>query len=153
MWYAPFWIFFSVIAISTLIILAIRRPRFVDFQVYIMVWALTMSLDMLFCKELRLYSYVNILHKGWYSLWANSVILPCWGLLFSMFRSKTTKAAVFYIAGWTIASTMAELFIVQPLGIVIYPVWRIIPYSLLGYIPVLTLIYIYSKYLEKRIKR
>lgn len=58
-----------------------------------------------------------------------------------------------YIAVWSAARTLFEQFIAKPFGILLYPGWKIIPWSAVGYVLVLTWEYIYFKLVEKRIKQ
>ena len=149
MWNVPFWTLFVTILILEGVLVAVRKLRFIDVQILIMIAALAMSCDMLFCKQYKLYSYVSVEYKGWYSFWANLFILPGWGLCFIKLVPKSIKGVAVQIAVWTVISTMFELFIIKPFGIVLYPHWRIIPYSPIGYILVLTCIYVYYRILLK----
>ena len=149
MWNIHFWTFFATILILEGVVVAVHKLRFIDVQIMIMIAALAMSCDMLFCKQYKLYSFVSVEYKGWYSFWANLFILPAWGLAFIKFVPKSIKGVAMHIAVWTVISTMFELFIAKPLGIVLYVRWRIIPYSPIGYILVLTFVYVYYRILLK----
>lgn len=152
MFYIPFWIYFTVVVILAGVTIHFRKLRFIDIQIIIMVIAAAMTLDMLFCKYLELYSYVSVQHKGWYSLWANLVICPAIGLIFIKFVPSDRLKVTFYIVFWVIALTLFELFVTKPFGIVIYPKWHIFPWSTIGYIIVLIWEYAYFKILKKHIK-
>lgn len=69
MFFIPFWIYVAVVVILALMTISIRRLTFVDIQVMIMVIAASMSCDMLFCKQFKLYHYVGMQMQyiGWYS--------------------------------------------------------------------------------------
>lgn len=147
MWDLKFWTFFALTLILAGIIAKIRRLRFIDIQIMLMIAALALACDMLFCKQFKLYSYINIEYKGWYSFWANLFVIPVWGLTFIKFVPKSFKGAALYIALWTMISTIFELLVIKPLGIVLYFQWKIIPYSVIGYILLLVWIYIYYRIL------
>lgn len=149
MWYMPFWIFFAATLMVAGVSAAIRKLRFIDVQIMIMVVALAMSCDMLFCKQYKLYSYVNVEYKGWYSFWANLFIIPAWGLVFIKLVPKSLKEVAAYIAVWTVISMLFEIYIAKPFGILLYPEWRIFPYSTIGYILAFTIEYVYFRILLK----
>jgi hypothetical protein len=151
-WNITFWIFFAVIIIIAGAVVSVRKLRFIDVQIIIMVAAIALSCDMLFCKQYSMYTYINAEHKGWYSFWANTFILPAWGLIFIKFVPKSIKGTTVYIAAWTLISTMFELFIAKPIGLVLYPRWRIIPYSPIGYTLVFTWVYVYYRLLLNHCK-
>ncbi|MDF2893038.1 MAG: hypothetical protein K0R80_3405 [Clostridia bacterium] len=153
MWDSRFWIFFILVLILAGVSAAIRKLRFIDVQIMIMIAALTMSCDMLFCKQYHLYNYVSTEYKGWYSFWANLIIIPALGLVFIKFIPKTLKGVAAYIAVWTALSTTFEILIAKPLGILIYSRWRIIPYSVIGYILVFTWEYAYYRILVRYYKK
>jgi hypothetical protein len=152
MFYIPFWTYLAIMVILSGTTISFRKLRFIDIQIIIMVIALTMSLDMLFCKQFQLYSYVDIRYKGWYSFWANIVITPAAGLIFIKFIPSRWRRVVLYIAAWSIAHTLIELYILKPSGIVLYPKWRIFPWSTIGYILTLTLEYAYFEFIKKHIR-
>jgi hypothetical protein len=148
MWDIRFWIFFILAIVITGVIAAIKKIRFIDVQLVIMVAALALSCDMLLCKQFNLYHYIDPEFRGWYSFWANLFIVPAWGFLFIKFvpkKNDNIKGTAVYIIAWTIASTLFELFVVRPLGIVIYNGWNVILYSSTGYFVVLTWIYVYYR--------
>jgi hypothetical protein len=149
MWDVPFWIFFAIALILAGISIAIHKLRFIDIQIMIMIAALTMSCDMLFCKQYNLYNYVSVEYRGWYSFWANLIIIPALGLIFIKFVPKIFKGIAVYILGWTVAFTLFELYIVEPYGILLYHGWRVFPYSTVGYILAFTWEYIYYRMLLK----
>lgn len=128
MFYSPFWVFFTVNVLLAGATCIVRKLRFSHVQVMIMVAAVAMSCDMLFCKQFHLYHYVTNQYAGWYSFWANLIICPAIGLLFIQFIPYKTKRIVLYIITWSIALTLLELFILQPFGIVHYPRWNIFPW-------------------------
>ncbi|OGO78140.1 MAG: hypothetical protein A2Y23_11360 [Clostridiales bacterium GWB2_37_7] len=149
MWYVPFWIFLATSLILAGAAIAIRKLRFIDIQIMIMIVALAMSCDMLFCKQYRLYNYVSVEYRGWYSFWANLIIIPALGLVFIKFAPKSLKGVTVYIALWAIMFTLFEIFIAEPFGILFYPKWKVFPYSTIGYVLALFGVYIYSRILLK----
>ena len=149
MWYIPFWILFGTALILAGVSVAIRKLRFIDIQIMIMVTALAMSSDMLFCKQYKLYSYVNVEYKGWYSFWANLIIIPALGLVFIKFVPKSFKGVAAYIAVWAVIFTLFEIFVAKPYGILLYPGWRIFPYSTIGFVLAFTGEYVYYRILSK----
>jgi hypothetical protein len=152
MWDIRFWILFAVILVTAGVVAAIKKLKFIDIQLMLMIAAFALSCDMIFCKQYSLYHYISTDYEGWYSYWANFFIVPAWGFLFIKFVPKgNTKAAV-YIVMWTAASTLFELLVVKPLGIVQYHGWRIISYSTIGYFFFLIWIYVYNSILLKHCK-
>jgi len=149
MWYLPFWIFFAVSLIAAGISLVIRKPRFIDIQIFLMAAALVMSCDMIFCKQYHLYHYGLEGYAGWYSFWANLFIIPALGIVFIKFVPEGLKGVLIYIAVWTIAFTWFEIFVTAPLGILHYTGWKVFPYSTIGYIIAFSLEYGYYKMLLK----
>lgn len=153
MWDIWFWVLFALVLLASAVVIAIKKIRFIDVQLIIMIAALSLACDMIFCKQLELYNYVNLEYRGWYSFWANLFIVPAWGFLFIKSVPKSNKGAVFHIIAWTIASTLFEHFVVKPLGIVQYHRWEIIVYSTIGYFLVLTWIYVYYKLMQRYTKK
>ena len=147
MWDIRFWSLFIIALILTGIVSTVKKMRFIDVQLIIMTAALALSCDMLLCKQFDLYHYISLDYKGWYSLWANIVIVPAWGFLFIKLLPKSNLGAALYITVWTLTSTLFELFVVKPVGVVVYHGWNIIPYSLIGFFLVLTWIYTYYRIL------
>lgn len=150
MFYIPFWIFFAASVILAGATISIRKLKFIDIQVMIMVAAVSMSCDMIFCKQFKLYHYVDMRYVGWYSFWANLIICPAIGLTFIKFILPRTKMVALYIGIWSVMLTLFELYILKPSGILHYPGWHIIPWSTIGYVIVFTWEYVYYKILEKR---
>lgn len=148
-WYFPFWVLLLITLLIAGVTIAIRKLNFIDIQIMIMTVALTMSCDMLFCKQFKLYHYVSIEYRGWYSFWANLIIIPALGLVFIKFVPKSYKWVCAYIATWAVMGTLFETFISKPLGILVYSKWRIFPFSTIGYILVLTVLYVYYRILLK----
>ena len=148
MWDIRFWILFITVLVVSGVIIAFRKIRFIDLQLIIMVAALSMSCDMIFCKQFGLYTYINTEYRGWYSFWTNLFIFPAWGFIYIKFVPKTIKGISIYIVGWTVASTLFELLVAKPLGIVQYNGWNIIPYSTIGYFLLLIWIYVYYRILK-----
>lgn len=152
MFYIPFWIYAAAAAMMAAVAIRLRGLRFIDIQIMLMVIAAAMSMDMLFCKTLGLYTYVSEEYQGWYSFWANLLICPLLGLTFIKFAPSGLLKVAFYIVFWVLVFTLFELFIAKPFGILLYPKWRIFPWSTIGYVVVLTWEYIYFKILKKRIR-
>lgn len=151
MFQLQFWIFL-VITVSLALLSTRKKFTFIDFQIIIMIIAITMSLDMIFCKQLDLYHYVNADYKGWYSFWANFIIAPSLGIVFIKFVPKSLRNIVLYILIWSVLLTALELFILNPANIVINHGWRPFPYSLIGYILCFMIECIYFESLKKRLK-
>ncbi len=151
MFQLQFWIFLAITAFLALLSVRIKQITFIDLQIIIMIIAVTMSLDMLLCKQFNLYHYVND-YKGWYSFWANFIIAPSLGILFIKFIPESPGKIALYIIIWSVLLTALELFILKPANIVIYHGWRPFPYSLVGYILCFILEYIYLGSLKKRQK-
>lgn len=151
MFYAPFWIYLTIVLMVDLIVIIFRKLKFIDILIVVMIIAVTMSLDMLFCKQFGLYYYVNINYKGWYSFWANFVITPATGYIFTKYIPHKNQWVMVYIIVWSVVHTLLELYILKPLGIVQYPKWKILPWSIIGYLFTLSWTYIYLRILKKRV--
>ncbi len=152
MFYLPFWIFILISAVLAISAFCLHKPGFIDVQIIIMVIAVSMSLDMLFCKHLCLYHYVDIKYRGWYSFWANSIAAPSLAVIFIKFIPKGKIKIALYIFIWSICCTLLELFILKPLGIIEYLLWKPFPHSTIGYIVALTWEYAYFRILQKHVK-
>ncbi len=152
MFQLQFWIFLAVSVSLALLSVRIKKITFIDLQIIIMIIAVTMSLDMLFCKQFNLYNYVNTDYKGWYSFWANFIIAPSLGIIFVKFIPESPGKIALYIIIWSVLLTALELFILKPATIVIYHGWRPFPYSLIGYILCFILEDIYFESLKKQLK-
>lgn len=149
MWDIRFWTLFAIVVCIAIVVIIFRKLRFIDIQIMILVAAISMSCDMLFCKQYNMYRYISADYRGWYSFWANLIIIPVWGFVFIKFVPKSNKGASTYIIVYTIISTLIELFVIKPSGIVIYQTWQIVPFSIVGYFLVLTLTYAYYRIMLK----
>lgn len=147
MWDIRFWTFIATVVSIAAIVIAFRKLRLIDIQIMILVAAITMSCDMIFCKQYNMYHYISVEYRGWYSFWGNLIILPVWGLVFIKLLPKSFKSVTGYILLWTVISTMIELFIIKPLGIVVYSKWNILFHSPIGYFLVLLFVYVYYRIL------
>jgi len=150
MFYIPFWLYLIITVILAGFTISVRKLRFIDIQIIIMVIAVSMSCDMLLCKQFGLYNYVSEEYRGWYSFWANFVACPAFGLIFAKFIPSRRERAVLYIIMWVAFFTLFEAFILIPYGILYNHGWHTIPDSLIGYILALTLEYTYFRLLVKR---
>ena len=147
MFYIPFWIFIAIVVILAGAAISVRKPRFIDIQIMIMVIAVAMSCDMLLCKQFKLYNYVSTEYRGWYSFWANFVACPAIGLIFIKFIPTLKIRVALYIVTWSIVLTLFELYILKPSGILYTHGWHTIPWSPIGYCLALILEYTYFKIL------
>jgi len=150
----PFWIYFAVAVMLALLSIFIRKLRFIDIQIMILVVAISMSADMLFCKQFKMYHYVdmNLKYIGWYSFWANLVICPAIGLIFIKFVPRKLSLVALYIGLWTVFFTLFEMYIAKPFGILHYRKWHIFPYSTIGDFIALCVEYLYYRILIKRLR-
>lgn len=151
MFYAPYWTMVAVFIVMALAAVSIHQATFIDGLVIVMVIALALSSDMLFCKQFHMYYIVSVQYRGWYSLWSGLLVFPSLAISFLKFAPRSKFAVMLYIAFWSFALTLFEIFIVVPYKISVYPKWRIIPWSPIVYILAFTLIYVYHKFLIKRI--
>lgn len=151
MFYVPFWTMVAVFISMAVAAAAIHKMTFVDSLVIVMVIALSMSSDMLFCKQFSMYYIVSQQYKGWYSFWSGLLVFPSLAIAFIKFAPRSRYAVALYVAVWSFSLTLFELLIVVPYKISVYPKWRIIPWSPIVYLLAFTLIYVYHKFLEKRI--
>ena len=149
MFYIPFWIYIAVVVAFAWAAIKVRKIRFIDIQVMIIVLAVSMSCDMLFCKQFGLYHYVSVEYRGWYSFWANLVACPALGLIYIKFLPSKFKGIALYIIAWSISFTIIELYILKPNGILETSAWRTIPWSPIGFVLALALETIYYKFLVK----
>ncbi|TGE35021.1 hypothetical protein E4K67_27300 [Desulfosporosinus fructosivorans] len=134
-------------------VVAVSRHKltFIDGLIIVMVIALSMGSDMLLCKQFSLYYIVSVEYRGWYSFWSCLLVFPSLAITFLKFAPRSRYAVMAYIAFYSLALTLFEIFIVVPYKISLYPKWKIIPWSPIVYILAFTLIYVYHEYLEKRI--
>lgn len=151
MFYVPFWTMVAVSFVMAIIGVAKHKLTFIDSLVIIMVIALSMSSDMLFCKQFDLYYIVSQDNRGWYSFWSCLLVFPSLAIAFLKFAPRSRFAVMLYVAFCSIALTLFEIFIVVPYRITMYPKWKIIPWSPIVYLLAFSLIYVYHRYLEKRI--
>ena len=155
MFYVPFWIYMGITVLLAGITIYLRKFTFIDLQVIIMIIAVSMCCDMLFCKQYKLYHYVDMTMKyvGWYSFWANVIAVPALGYIFIKFLPSSKKRVWFYMLAWAVAFTLLEIFILKPSGILHTSSWHTMPWSPIGYFLALVLEYIYFLQLKKRTVR
>jgi hypothetical protein len=152
MFYIPFWVLMGVFSVMALVTIKLKGFSFIDLQVIVAIVAISLIFDMVFCKWLQYYSYVVTSQlKAFYSLVFCLIGYPAIGLIFLKFLPSSIGRIVMYIAVWSAALTLLELFI-KSYGIVIYAKWNLIPYSPLIYILSFVWEYGYYKVLEKRIR-
>lgn len=151
MFYVPFWSMVAVVFVMALIGVAKHKLTFIDSLVIVMVIALSMSSDMLLCKQFDFYYVVSQEYRAWYSFWACLLVFPSLSIAFIKFVPRSIKAVILYVVFCSFALTLFEIFIVVPYRISVYPKWQIIPWSPIVYLLAFTLIYVYHQYLEKRI--
>lgn len=152
MFNSKYWILLIITLIFAVIIISVKKFRFIDFQSLIMFWALGFALDMLFCKWLAYYHWVSMEYRGFYSFWACLIFYPSVALIFLKLRPNGIIRLAIYIALYVVSLTIFELYVIYPQEIIIYYKWRIIPWSPIGYTLVLAMIHIYDKTIEKRLK-
>jgi len=151
LFYVPYWTMVVVFFVMALVALSIHKITFIDGLVIVMVIALSMGSDMLLCKQFSMYYIVSVENKGWYSFWSCLLVFPSLAITFLKFAPRSRYAVALYAAFWAFTLTLFEIFIVVPYRISMYPKWKIIPWSPIVYLLAFTLIYVYHKYLEKRI--
>lgn len=152
MFYAPFWIMIAVFVIMAIVTIIIRGFSFIDLQVIVMIIAISLFFDMIFCKWLEYYSYVVTYQlKAFYSLIFCVIGYPAIGLIFLKFLPSSRKGVILSIVLWATALTLTELFFAKPFGIVHYVKWNIIPDSPIVYIICFVWEYGYYIILKKRI--
>ena len=151
MFYVPYWTMVAVFIVMALAAISIHKITFIDSLVIVMVIALSMSSDMLLCKQFSMYYIVSVPYKGWYSFWSGLLVFPSLAITYLKFVPRSRYAVMLYVAFWTFSLTLFEILIVVPYRISVYPKWRIIPWSPIVYLLAFTLIYVYHKFLKKRI--
>lgn len=153
MFYVPFWTMVASFFVMALIGVARHKLTLIDSLVIVIVMVIALSLasDMLLCKQFSYYYIVSIEFKGWYSFWSGILVFPSLAIAFLKFAPTSRYRVILYIAFWSFALTLFEIFIVVPYGITMYPKWKIIPWSPIVYLLAFTLIYLYHKYLKNRI--
>lgn len=152
MFHIPFWIYMGITAFLAGITIYLRKFTFVDLQMIIMIIAVSMCCDMLFCKQYKLYHYVDMTMKyvGWYSFWANVIAVPAFGYIFIKFLPSSKNRVWFYMLAWTAVFTLLEIFLLKPSGILHTLSWHTIPWSPIGYFLALAFEYIYFLQLKKQ---
>lgn len=151
LFYFPYWTMVAVFMVMAVSVISIHKMTFIDGLVIVMVIALSMSSDMLFCKQFSLYYIVSVPYKAWYSFWSCLLVFPSLAITFLKLAPRSNLAVAFYVTFWTFALTLFEIFVVVPYRITMYPKWRIIPWSPIVYITAFTLIFVYHTFLEKKI--
>lgn len=149
MFHKPFWTFLLISVLLALYAFRARKFKLIDVQVIFMVIAVSMSLDMLLCKQYNLYNYVNETNKGWYSFWANFVMVPSLAIVYIKFIPSRPGKLSLYILLWSIGCTLLELFVLKPAEIIFYHGWNPFPHSFIGYVVVLIWECVYYRLLEK----
>lgn len=151
MFYIPYWTMVAVFVVMAVTSVSIHKMTFIDSLVIVMVIALSMGSDMLFCKQFSMYYIVSVPYRAWYSFWSCLIVFPSLAITFIKFAPRSNYAVSLYVTFWTFALTLFEIYIVVPLRITMYPKWRIIPWSPIVYMLAFTLIFLYHKFLEKKI--
>jgi len=151
LFYVPYWTMVAVFFVMAVASVAKHKLTFVDGLVVIMVIALSMSSDMLLCKQFSMYYIVSVPYRGWYSFWSGILVFPSLAIAFLKFAPRSRYSVMLYIAFWSTALTLFEILIVVPYRISVYPKWKVIPYSPIVYLLAFSLIYGYDKFLERRI--
>lgn len=150
MFHVPFWILMAIFAFIALMSIKRKGFSFVDYQVMMAVVAVSLMLDMIFCKWFNAYAYVvNEPLRAYYSLIFCLIGYPAIGLFFLKFLPKSKKWIPYYIIASSIGLTLIEL-LVEPFGIVLYSTWDIIPHSPVIYLLCYTAEYYYYEKMCKR---
>jgi len=151
LFYLPFWTMTAGFFVMAIIGVARHKLTFIDSLVIVMVIALSMGSDMLLCKQFSMYYIVSEEYRGWYSFWSSLLVFPSLAIVFLKFAPRSRYSVMLYVVLWSFALTLFEIFFVVPYRISIYPKWQIIPWSPIVYLLAFTVIYVYHKFLEKRI--
>lgn len=153
MFYTPYWIMIAIFVILAIISIIIKGFNIIDFQVFVMMVAISLFLDMVFCKWLNMYAYVTTEDlNAWYSLGFCVLGYPAIGLIFLKFLPKTKSKAYMYIGIWTVVLTKIELVFAVPYKIVLYDGWNIVPDSIIIYAICFWWVYGYNEILKRKIK-
>lgn len=147
-----FWIITVIAVLTATVTVWIRQISFADIMAAIMVALLTLSFDMIFCKQLFTYYYVDKKFMGINSLIVGLLVFPSIAVVFNSFSPKGVGQVVIYIGIWTTTLTLLELYIAKPLGIVVYDEWKVIPWSPVVYILSFTWLFVYTKTIESYVK-
>ncbi len=151
MGYIPFWVFTGLLVILAITAAFIYKVGFIDIQAMILVIAAGFILDMVLSNLLGLFYWVSIEHQLFYSMWACLLIYPSTAFLYLKLLPVRIGRSIIYTLLFTLLLTLLELFILKPLQIVQYPIWRITPWSPIGYIFVLICVQFYYRLVIKRI--
>lgn len=76
MFYVPYWTMVAVFIVMALAAISIHKMTFIDSLVIVMVIALSLSSDMLLCKQFSMYYIVSVQYRGWYSFWSGLLFYP-----------------------------------------------------------------------------
>ena len=154
MFYIPFWILMAVFVLMALVAIFLRGFNFIDFQVIVMIIAISLTFDMVMCKWLnQYYSYVvTDTLKAFYSLIFCLIGYPAIGITYLKFLPASWGKVLLYIVVWVAGLTILEI-LTKPLGIVIYKTWKIIPYSPIIYVLSFAWEYGYYKVLQKHMRK
>ncbi len=149
MFYIPFWVLMAFFAVCALVSIKLRGFTFADFQLIVMIVAVSLIIDMVLCKWLDYYSYVTFdKMKAFYSLIFCVIGYPAIGLIFIKFLPSSGVKVVFYILVSSAVLTVIEI-LVAPFEIILYEKWVIVPWSPLIYILSYTWIYGYYRVLGR----
>lgn len=152
MFHGPFWILMAGFLIMALITIKFKGFSFIDLQLVIMIVAVSLYFDMIFCKWLEFYAYVEKTNvKAFYSIIFCLIGYPALGLTFIKFVPSSLWKVFVYTIAWSFGLTLLEI-LVTPFEIVLYNKWKIIPHSPLVYFLSYAWVYGYYQILKKHIR-
>lgn len=141
----------AIFIIMAAVAIIMRGFHFIDLQVVIAIVAVSLFIDMIFCKWLEYYAYVvTDQTKAFYSLIFCIIGYPAIGITFLKFIPQTWGRITLYIVIWTTALTLLEILFAKPYGVVLYAKWHIIPLSPTFYVLLFAWLYGYYKILRSR---
>ena len=148
-------IFRFIIIVSvlvTLLIIFTRKVTFSELMVAKMAVLMALAFDMIVCKQLHMYAYVDKNFNGINTFFAGLLIYPSISIMFTNFLPKKKNSVIIYIILWVMVLTTFELLVSKPYGVVIYPKWDILPWSGVVYVITFSWLTIYLKLINKYVK-
>ncbi|OCL27171.1 hypothetical protein U472_06760 [Orenia metallireducens] len=112
--------------------------------------AYSLLYEVLLGEYLDLYYYIKDKESILYTLLAGILVYPILNIIYTLFLPKKTRPVLIYTGLWIIAMLIFE-YLSLLTKTVVFTGWRMIPWSPLTYMVNYLWIYLFYRYLEKRI--
>lgn len=154
MGHIAYWILFSFFLIILIFLITSKKINISDYIIILTQISISKMLDHMLGIAHGFYYYVQPgLIRYYYALFYDIVVYSTGIILFKklMPKNKTIKNLLIYNLICIAFVTLFELFVIRPLGIIVYVKWRIIPQSLIFYIFFLPAFTWYILLIEKKV--